>query len=185
MMGVIREGEVNRLILIAVIITGFAVIASGFDDFGYADYSGDGFTIQIPTEYYIEVEQSESGTVVTRFYWNDAYMRDFRVAVLKQESEGTLAELMFVNEEMLNAENELSPNDVIIGDKRLNKIGADEGYQGKYTVEEIAREYFDRSTLYLGNGDEKYLLDVSVHTGKLEGGLDIVMRILDSFRLTE
>ncbi len=179
-----RRG-INRLVIIAVLIAICAGTASGFDDFGYADYSGDGFSIQIPTEYIVEIEEGENGTTVTRFYWMDAYMRDFRVTVLKQESMGTLAELMFANEDLLNAENQLTPSEVIIGETLLTAVGADEGYRGEYLVEETAREYYNRKTLYLGKGDTKYLLDVSVHTGKLEGGLEIVQRILDSFRLTE
>jgi hypothetical protein len=180
----VRE-ETNRFVIIAILITGFTITANGFDDFEYNDYSGDGFTIQIPTEYIVETETSESGTKITRFYWSDAYMRDFRVTVIKQKSEGTLAELMFVNEEMLNAENSLSPNEVVLNESKLSRIGADEGYQGNYTVEETAYEYFDRNILYLGKSDSKYLLDISVHTGKLEGGLEIVERILGSFKLSE
>jgi len=177
--------EINRFVIIAVLLVSYSVAANGFEDFGYSEYSGDGFTVQIPTEYNVEIEESENRTTVTRFYWMDAYMRDFRVTVLKQESEGTLAELMFANEDLLNAENQLAPNEVILSETRLSNIGADEGYRGKYTVEETSREYYNRNTLYLTKDNVKYLFDISVHTGKLEGGLDIIQWIMDSFRLTD
>lgn len=184
-MGAIRYRGNRSIVCVAALMVVVTGVANGFDDFGFTDYSGDGFTIEVPSEYIVEVEENENGTTITRFYWNDAYMRDFRVTVIEQNNASTLAELMFVNEELLNAENRLAPGEVIIGDKRLNKIGADEGYRGEYTVEETAREFFARSTFYLGKDDIKYLLDVSVHTGKLEGGLEIVQRILDSFRLNQ
>jgi hypothetical protein len=174
---------INRLFTAVILTAILAGNAGGIDDFGYTDYYGEAATITIPTGYVAEIEESGLGTKITRFTWDDAYMRDFRVTLIEKTDSGTLAELMFVNEGLLNAKNRIAAGKVTIGETLLSEIGADEGYQGEYIVEETAGEYYNRKTLYLGKGDKKYLLDVTVHTGKLEGGLEIVQKIIGSFKL--
>ncbi len=179
----------NSLITTAVFTAIIVGNAAGFEGFKYTDYYGEAateaFTLSLPSGYATEIEENENGAIVTRFIWSDAYMRDFRVTLIEKSDTGTLAELISTNEEFLNAKNRLDPGEVILPEAVLSLIGADEGYRGEYLVEESAREYYHRKTLYLKKNDTKFLLDVAVHTGKLEGGLDIVQTILGSYRITE
>lgn len=179
--------RLSSLLIFAVFTAIIVGNAAGFEGFQYTDYYGEeateAFILSLPSGYLTDIELSGNGTTITRFIWSDAYMRDFRVTLIEKSDAGTLAELISANEERLNAENRLDPGEIVLPEAVLNLIGADEGYRGEYLVEESAREYYHRKILYLEKNDTKFLLDVAVHTGKLEGGLDIVQKILGSFRI--
>ena len=167
-------------LLIGVIVISLSAFA--FDDIGYAAYSNDIFSFDLPTGYTESLSKGGNEVSIYQFNWSDAYMRDFRAIVTVNGTSTTLPELVVANEILLGAKNQLESHKFSMGEKSLLSRNANEGYQGIYTIEEGPSEYFKYWVMYLA-GDVSIIFSVGTHISKEEGGLDILKRMYRSFVL--